>query len=105
IYHFDQIAPYWDARAGLTLSPFRFISLTANYGKNTQGNVLGLAASVSILFINAYVGVDTFVDRVGILPIEGVNFPVYGGVPVPIDPFRAKLTFGLNMQFGNRYRN
>lgn len=105
IYHFDQIAPYWDARAGLTLSPFRFISLTANYGRNTQGNVLGLAASVSILFINAYVGVDTFVDRVGIFPIEGVNFPVYGGVPVPIDPFRAKLTFGLNMQFGNRYRN
>ncbi|MCR4910372.1 MAG: DUF5723 family protein [Bacteroidales bacterium] len=105
IYHFDEIAPYWDARAGLTLSPFRFISLTANYGRNTQGNVLGLAASVSVLFINAYVGVDTFVDRVGILPVEGVQIPVYNGIPVPIDPFRAKLTFGLNMQFGNRYRN
>lgn len=104
IYHFDQIAPYWDARAGLTLSPFRFISLTANYGKNTQGNVLGLAASVTVLFINAYVGVDTFVDRVGIFPVEGVNIPKYGGIPVPIDPFRAKMTFGLNIQFGNRYR-
>ena len=105
IYHFDEIAPYWDARAGITLSPFKFISLTANYGQNTQGNVLGLAASVTILFINAYVGVDTYADRVGIVPIDGINFPKYGGVPVPIDPFRCKMTFGLNMQFGNRYRN
>lgn len=105
IYHFDTIAPYWDARAGLTLSPLKFISLTANYGKNTEGNVLGLAASVTLLFVNAYIGVDTFVDRVGIVNIDGVKFPKYGGVPVPIDPFRTKLTFGLNMQFGTRYRN
>ena len=105
IYHFDQIAPYWDVRGGLTLSPLRFISVTANYGKNTQGNVLGLAASVTVLFVNAYIGVDTYADRVGIFPIEGVNVPKYGGVPVPIDPFRCKMTFGLNMQFGQRYRN
>lgn len=105
IYHFDDIAPYWDARAGVTLSPFRFISLTANYGKNTQGNVLGVAASLTVLFINAYVGIDTYADKVGIFEIPGANFPVYGGVPVPIDPFRCKLTFGLNMQFGTRYRN
>ncbi|MBR6457565.1 MAG: hypothetical protein IKS71_03100, partial [Bacteroidales bacterium] len=110
IYHFDELAPYWDARAGLTLSPLRFISVTANYGRNTQGNVLGVAASVTLLFINAYVGVDTYANRVGIVPaeafgIQGVEIPVYGGVPVPIDPFRCKLTFGVNMQFGQRYRN
>lgn len=110
IYHFDQIAPYWDVRGGATLSPFRFISLTANYGRNTEGNVLGLAASVTLLFLNAYVGVDTYVDRVGIIPTEslglqGVNIPKYGGIPVPIDPFRCKMTFGLSMQFGQRYRN
>lgn len=105
IYHFDQIAPYWDARGGLTVSPFGFLSLTANYGRNTEGNVLGLAASVTLLFVNAYIGVDTFVDRVGIIPVDGFKFPKYGGVPVPIDPFRCKMTFGLNMQFGTRYRN
>ena len=110
IYHFDELAPYWDARAGLTLSPLRFISVTANYGRNTPGNVLGVAASVTLLFINAYVGVDTYANRVGIVPaeafgIQGVEIPVYGGVPVPIDPFRCKLTFGVNMQFGQRYRN
>ena len=110
IYHFDDIAPYWDARAGVTLSPFRFISVTANYGQNTQGNVLGVAASVTLLFINAYIGLDTYADRVGIIPpeqlgLQGINIPKYGGVPVPIDPFRCKLTFGMNMQFGQRYRN
>ena len=105
IYHFDPIAPYWDARGGLTLSPLGFLSLTANYGRNTEGNVLGLAASVTLLFVNLYVGVDTFVDRVGIISVEGINVPKYGGVPVPIDPFRCKMTFGLNMQFGTRYRN
>ena len=105
IYHFDDIAPYWDVRGGLTVSPLRFISVTANYGQNTQGNVLGVAASVTLLFINAYVGIDTYADRVGLVPVEGFEFPVYGGVPVPIDPFRCKLNFGVNMQFGQRYRN
>ena len=105
IYHFDQLAPYWDFRGGLTVSPLRFISVTANYGRNTEGNVLGVAASVTLLFVNAFVGVDTYANRVGIFPIEGVNIPKYGGVPIPIDPFRCKMTFGLNMQFGQRYRN
>lgn len=105
IYHFDQLAPYWDVRGGLTVSPLRFISVTANYGRNTEGNVLGVAASVTLLFVNAFVGVDTYANRVGIFPIEGVNIPKYGGVPIPIDPFRCKMTFGLNMQFGQRYRN
>ncbi|MBR6457787.1 MAG: hypothetical protein IKS71_04230 [Bacteroidales bacterium] len=105
VYHFDDIAPYWDARAGLTVSPLRFISVTANYGQNTQGKVLGVAASVTLLFLNAYVGLDTYADRVGIIPIEGVQIPTYEGIPVPIDPFRCKLNFGVSMQFGQRYRN
>lgn len=105
IYHFDSIAPYWDARAGVTLSPLGFLSVTANYGQNTQGRVLGLAASVTLLFVNVYVGLDTYAEKVGLIPIDGVNIPVYGGVPVPIDPFRCKLNFGLNLQFGTRYRN
>ena len=105
IYHFDDLAPYWDVRGGLTVSPLRFISVTANYGKNTQGNVLGVAASVTLLFINAYIGVDTYADKVGIFEVPGVKVPYYGGVPVPIDPFRCKFNFGLNMQFGQRYRN
>lgn len=104
IYHFDSISPYWDARFGATATPFDYFSLTANYGFTPQGNVLGLAASVSLFFVNAYFGLDSYVGGMTAYPVEGLNFPVYGGVPVPVDPFRFKFTFGVNIQLGHRFK-
>lgn len=104
IYHFDSISPYWDARLGATATPFNFFSFTANYGFTPQGNVLGLAASVSLFFVNAYFGLDSYVGRMTAYPVEGLNVPVYGGVPVPVDPFRFKFTFGVNIQLGHRFK-
>lgn len=103
VYHFDSLAPYWDARAGVTITPLNGFSLTANYGRNTQGDVLGLASSISLLFLNAYFGLDTYVGNVGVYQIEGVKVPYFGGVPFPIDPFRFKFTFGVNIQLGKRW--
>lgn len=104
IYHFDNISPYWDARLGATATPFDFFSITANYGFTPQGNVLGLAASVSLFFVNAYFGLDSYVGSMTAYPVEGLDFPVYGGVPVPVDPFRFKFTFGVNIQLGHRFK-
>lgn len=104
IYHFDSISPYWDARVGATATPFNCLSLAANYGFTPQGNVLGLAASVSLFFLNAYIGLDSYAGRMTAYPVEGLDLPVYGGVPVPVDPFRFKLTFGVNIQLGHRFK-
>ncbi len=103
-YHFAEIAPYWDTRLGLTITPIDAISLTANCGKTRQGDVLGVAGSFSLFFLNVFFGLDTYVGKVGVYEIEGVNIPKYGGIPVPVDPFRMKFTFGANLQFGKRYK-
>lgn len=105
VYHFDNVLPYWDARLGATATPLDCISLTANYGFTPQGNVLGLAASVSLFFVNAYFGLDSYVGRMTAYPVEGLNLPIYGGVPVPVDPFRFKFTFGVNIQLGHRFKS
>lgn len=101
-YHNDPLSPWYDTRAGLTVTPLKFVSVSANYGKSSFGNVCGGALSLSLLFLNLYVGADCYSGNMGIYKIDGVNIPVVGGVPYPIDSFRYKINAGLTMQFGAR---
>lgn len=103
-YHNDALAPYYDARFGATLTPLSWLSVTANTGKTSTGNVCGAALSVSLLFLNVFASVDAYSGPIGIYNIDGVSVPMFGGVPFPVDAFRYRANLGLTMQFGKRYK-
>lgn len=99
-YHHDRLAPWFDCRAGLTLSPFKWFSLSGNFGRASSGNVCGVATSITLLFLNLYVAADLYQGPLGVYPVNGLQIPVYGGVPYPVNSFNCKLNFGLTLQFG-----
>ncbi len=97
----NDIVPVWDTRVGATATLFRILSLSANCGKSTYGNVCGAGLSLTFLFLNLYVSADAYSGPVGLYtgPIGGTNMTI----PYPVDNFRYKLNVGLTMQLGKRY--
>ncbi|MGN1226618.1 MAG: DUF5723 family protein [Candidatus Cryptobacteroides sp.] len=100
-YHHDLV-PTWDARVGATATIFRILSLSANCGNSSYGNVCGAALSLTFMFLNLYVSADAYSGPIGLYsgPVGGTNM----NIPYPVDNFRYKLNIGLTMQFGKRYK-
>lgn len=96
--HRNDINPWSDMRVAATFTPFNWLSVTANTGASTFGDVCGGAVSINLLGFNLHAGVDCYKGRVGLYNVEGVNIPKYGGVPFPVDPFRMCLNVGLSWQ-------
>ena len=90
----NGITPEWDARAALTLSPFRWLSITGNYGYGTFGPVCGAALSLTVLGLNLFASADGYCGPLGL----------YESIPYPVDDFRYRVNVGLALQIGKRYR-
>ena len=90
----NGITPEWDARAALTLSPFRWLSITGNYGYGTFGPVCGAALSLTVLGLNLFASADGYCGPIGL----------YESIPYPVDDFRYRVNVGLALQIGKRYR-
>ena len=103
-YHYDPLAPWYDCRAGVTLTPFSWLSVSANTGKTSYGDVCGAALSFTFLFLNLFVSADAYQGPLGVYAIDGVDIPYFGGVPYPVDSFNYKVNVGLTMQLGKRYK-
>ena len=103
-YHYDPLAPWYDYRAGVTLTPFSWLSVSANTGKTSYGDVCGAALSFTFLFLNLFVSADAYQGPLGVYAIDGVDIPYFGGVPYPVDSFNYKVNVGLTMQLGKRYK-
>lgn len=101
----SETCGWYDFRAGATFTPLNFLSLTANGGKTTFGNTIGAAASINLLGFNFHVAIDSYYGAVSTIPVEGVKVPMYGGIPVPLDPFRFNASVGMNITFGKRQAN
>ncbi len=102
-YH-NAICPVWDARLGASVTPFNFLSLSANIGKSNYGTVCGGAVSLSLLFFNLYVALDSYSGAIGLYtPDEQLPMNIKG-IPYPVDKFNYKLNVGLTMQLGKRYK-
>lgn len=93
----NGIVPSWDARVGATLTPFKALSLSANIGKSSFGDVCGAGLSLSVLFLNLFVSCDAYKGNIALYTSDNMQFPY------PIENFNYKVTAGLTMQFGNRY--
>lgn len=84
-----------DIRLGAALTPFRQLNIAGTYSIGDQGSEFGVAASVRLLGINVYAGVDAIQMRVSpqYIPLDPVCTTVNAGVAVAFgksDPAKAK---------------
>jgi len=77
---------YNDLRCGLTITPIKQISLTANYGYTTYGHTMGVAANFNLGFAELFLGTDGLIFNVT---------PQY----VPIDRLNTTINMGILVQF------
>ena len=78
-----------ETRGFVNFAPFKWLELSANYGRGTYGTVMGWMFNFHPWGINMFVGSDYMITRVT---------PQY----IPIDNLNAHITFGLNMALGRR---
>ena len=76
-----------DIRLGAALTPFRQLNIAGTYSFGDQGSEIGVAASIRILGINAYVGLDA---------IQMTVSPQY----IPINPVCTTVNTGVAIAFG-----
>ena len=76
-----------DIRLGAALTPFRQLNIAGTYAFGDQGNEIGVAASIRLLGINAYVGVDA---------IQMTLSPQY----IPVNPISTTINGGVAIAFG-----
>lgn len=76
-----------DIRFGAALTPFRQLNIAGTYSIGDQGSEIGVAASVRLLGISAYVGMDAIQMRFS---------PQY----IPLDPICTTVNAGVAVAFG-----
>lgn len=96
-WHFDSIAPWYEARAGVTVSGGYWVSLSANAGYGSFGPVCGGGLDVHLGPVNIIAGLDTFLGHIGL--IKDVQSPYFGGIPVPLGGFNMNAHIGLGITF------
>ena len=84
-----------DIRLGAALTPFRQLNIAGTYSFGDQGSEFGVAASVRLLGISVYAGVDALQMRFSpqYIPLDPVCTTVNAGVAVAFgksDPAKAK---------------
>lgn len=80
------LSKYSELRLGATVSPVKNVSITANYGRTSFGNVLGCAANFNLGPFGIFIGTDSLALR-------------YTPQFVPVDPIRTTVTAGIVIQF------
>ena len=90
----NNLAPNWESRAALTITPASWFSITANYGYGNYGPICGGAMSISLLCLNLFMGIDGYCGPIGLYN---------NNIPYPVNEFRYKVNFGLTLQLGRRY--
>ena len=94
--HFEDVAPWWEVRGGLTLSTRYLVSITGNAGYGTFGPTAGGALNLHLGPLNLLAGVDSFMGNLGrIGGISGVP-----GIPAPLGGFAVNGHFGMTLTFG-----
>lgn len=73
-----------EARAGLTLTPGRYLSLAATGGVNTYGPCFGAALNLKLAFLNLYLGTDSVVTSFTpqLIPVNKLHTRVSGGLVI-----------------------
>ena len=91
VSHYKGFA-YKDLRLGAAFTPFRQFNLAASCAVGDAGTNFGVAASVRLLGLNVYAGVDAVKHRVSpqYIPVDPVSTTVNVGVAFAIGKSRKK---------------
>ncbi len=106
-YHNTAVNPWYDARVGATLTPFPWLSLSANMGQSSFGDVCGAALSFNFLFLNFFVSADAYKGETGRMPqmISTGIAPVDDYLSMfPVNQFNYRINAGITMQLGTRHK-
>lgn len=98
------VRTWYDVRAGLTITPIDWFSISGNYGYNTAGLTWGSVMSLNFAGINFMLGLEGYSGKCGRLvwsDLPFMNRPV--SVKYPLDAFRYSLNFGFTITFGERH--
>lgn len=107
-YKASKYTGWFDMRAGLTITPLNFLSLSGNYGVSSFGPVCGAAVSFNIANLNFFFGYDGYSGSLAELPVNtlGLDELAQNGVDnlyAPLNAFRYNMRLGLNITFGKRH--
>lgn len=103
------MAPWWDARAGMSITPLDWLSLSGNYGISSSGLSWGAMLSLNVASINIFSSVEGYSGRVGRYgPIfQGLELPFIKlpeiMIAFPLGSFRYSYTLGFTITFGERH--
>lgn len=93
------------SRAGATVTPINWLSLTGNFGVSNYGTQAGCMASLTLLGINIFAGFDCYCGKCSNLTFSSLgidpNLPIQQ-LMVPLNAFRYKFSSGITIQFGKR---
>lgn len=95
---------WYDVRAGVTITPIDWFSISGNYGCSTAGLTWGSVLSLNFAGINFMLGLEGYSGKCGRLTWSDVpllNRPI--SVKYPLGSFRYSLNFGFTITFGERH--
>ncbi|MGN1215141.1 MAG: DUF5723 family protein [Candidatus Cryptobacteroides sp.] len=85
-------------RAGATLTPVNWLSVTCNGGFSSFGVVWGSAFSINAGPLNVWAGFDGYTGSVAHWRSDDGRY----SIPYPVGSFTLRPSFGLNFLFGRR---
>lgn len=98
------ISNWYDVRAGITITPIDWFSISGNYGCNSAGLTWGSVLSLNVASINILLGLEGYSGRCGRLvwsDLPLLNRPL--SIKYPLGAFRYSLNFGFTITFGDRH--
>lgn len=105
-YNHSSYGDVVTARAGATVTPVNWFSLSGNIGYSNYGGVAGCMASLTIVGLNLFAGFDCYCGKCsavdfGSLGFTDANLPIKN-MMFPLNAFQYRFSTGITIQFGKR---
>lgn len=98
-YRVSKVSPWWDARAGLTVTPLDWLSFTGDIGYGLYGMNWGGGMSLNLGPFNLMVVLDSYAGNVSKIALGKFK------LPAPVSAFNCNLKAGLTISFGSRHND
>lgn len=99
-YRHTGIVDSYDVRAGLSMTPGNWFSITGNAGYSSFGPVCGAGFSMNAGPLCLFTTVDGYIGRIGTWAPDPSRPKL--AVPYPVNRFNYSLSAGFLIQFGKR---
>lgn len=99
-YRINKYLRFWEIRAGATITPIDWLSITGNYGCNDNGLTYGAAVSLNLATINFALGWEGYSGKSGRYVTKNNH-----ALSLPHSGFRYNLNLGITITMGQRHRD